>query len=97
MSVAVGSLQAAVLARSSRSGDISNCSYRLSFLPLTYLHLSLAKHIFYRRKLPKTSAKTECSVDRQVVPYDHWRGRCGVYIDCEQNGDTSKHSPGRVL
>ena len=31
------------------------------------------------------------SVDCQVVPYDQRRGRCGVYIDCEQNGDTSKH------
>ena len=27
----------------------------------------------------------------QVALYDHWHGRCGVYIDCEENGDTSKH------
>ncbi len=35
------------------SGDISNCSYRLPFLPLTRLHLSSAQHILYSRKTPK--------------------------------------------
>ena len=40
---------------------------------------------------PKTKHKANCSVDRQVAPYDHWCGSCDVYVDCEQNGDTSKH------
>ena len=39
--------------RNSRSiilGDVSNCSYRLSLLPLTSSHLSSAWQFFYRRK-----------------------------------------------
>ena len=48
-------------------------------------------NVFICGKTPKTRAKTECSVD------GHRCGRCSVYdytytaVDCEQNGDTSKH------
>ena len=36
------------------SGDISNCSYELSVLPLTSAHLSSAWQTFFRWKPPKT-------------------------------------------
>ena len=32
------------------SRDVSDCSYRLSFIPLMSSHLSSAKHILYRVK-----------------------------------------------
>ena len=70
------------------SGDISNCSYRLSFLSLMRSHLSSAQEMLFRRKIQKTSTKTECWVDNRVAPYDHLHGLCGVYIyiDCELHG-----------
>ena len=36
------------------------------------------------------SVKTECSVEHQVVPYNHLRAApIVVYIHCEKNGDTT--------
>ena len=80
----VRKLQAAVLSRSSRK--ICH-SVRIDIPFSTELTSQFDLANFYRRKVKKTSAKTRCSVDRQVAPYDHWRDNCGVYIyiDCEQN------------
>ena len=51
------------------SGNVSNCLYRLSFVPLTSSHLSSALQCFMGENHTKTIAKTEspyeCSVDRQ--------------------------------
>ena len=59
-------------------------------IPFSHAFASqFGKANLFRRKTKKTNAKTECSVDRQVAPYDHWHGHCGVY--CEQNGDMFKH------
>ena len=47
------------------SGDMSNCSYRLSFISLIRLHLSSAWQIISRRTTQNTSAKIVCSIDSQ--------------------------------
>ena len=40
------------------SGDVSNCSYRLTVHPVTSSNLSLALQLFYTRKTSKTSGKS---------------------------------------
>ena len=61
--------------------------------------------VFYRRKKPKTIAKTDCSVECKAAPYDRLTTGTPVagapaaiaLIDCEKNGDRLEHLPGRDL
>ena len=80
------------------SGDIYATLFISTVIPFSHVFASqfgLANFI-YRRKNLKTSANTECSVNRQVAP-DKIITITGaavamyIYIDCEQNGESQKH------
>ena len=67
--------QATILARSSGRYLKLSVSTVIPFYHAFASQFGLVN--LYRQK--KNSAKTECSVDRQVALYDHWHGHCSAY------------------